>query len=220
MKSIRILIADDHAIFREGLRRLLESEAGLKVIGEAVNGEEAVALVRRHKPDVLLLDLAMPHKSGLETLRHFPEAPQPTRVILLTALIEREQIVEALQLGARGVVLKESAVDVLISSINHVIEGKYWVGGHSVSDLVEALGDLRAVAPVPNEKPTFGLTQRELQIIRYIVAGAGNRDIAGELGISEQTVKNHLSAIFDKVGVFSRLELALLAVKSDLPLDS
>src|SRR4051812_37564860 len=106
-KPVRILIADDHAIFRDGLRKLLESEPGLTVIGEAVNGDEVVKLAKQLAPDVILLDLAMPGRSGLEALRAIAAPSKPPRVILLTALIEREQIVEALQLGARGIVLKE-----------------------------------------------------------------------------------------------------------------
>src|ERR1044072_4124491 len=108
-KPIRILIADDHAIFRDGLKKLLESEPGMTVVGEAVNGEEVVKIARQVTPDIILLDLAMPVRSGLEALRQLSEPPSTVRVILLTALIERDQIVEALQLGARGIVLKESA---------------------------------------------------------------------------------------------------------------
>ncbi len=112
-KPIRILIADDHAIFRDGLRKLLESEHGMAVVGEAVNGDEVVKLAQQVKPDIILLDLAMPGRSGLEALRELSEPPNGARVILLTAAIEREQIVEALQLSARGIVLKESATQIL-----------------------------------------------------------------------------------------------------------
>jgi two-component system, NarL family, nitrate/nitrite response regulator NarL len=215
-KSIRILIADDHAIFRDGLRRLLESEAGLEVVGEAVNGDEVVTLARQLKPDIILLDLAMPARSGLEALRLLSEPPNTTRVILLTALIEREQIVEALQLGARGIVLKESATQILLKSIRHVMEGEIWVGRESVQDLLKLLSDLQEPMSAPRRKEKFGLTPRELEIVSAIVKGSSNKAIAGQFAISEQTVKNHLSSIFDKMGVSNRLELALKAVKYQL----
>jgi two-component system, NarL family, nitrate/nitrite response regulator NarL len=210
---IRILIADDHAIFRDGLRKLLESEPGLEVVGEAVNGDEVVELARKLTPDIILLDLAMPVRSGLDALRILSEPPNTARVILLTALIEREQIVEALQLGARGIVLKESATQILLKSIRHVMDGEIWVGRESVQDLLKVLHDLQEPASAPRRKEKFGLTPRELEIVSAIVKGSSNRTIATEFSISEQTVKNHLSSVFDKMGVSNRLELALKAVK-------
>ena len=214
-KLIRILIADDHAIFRDGLRKLLESEPGMAVVGEAVNGEEVVKLARQVTPDIVLLDLAMPVRSGLEALRVLSEPPNNVRVILLTALIERDQIVEALQLGARGIVLKESATQILLKAIHHVMDGEIWVGRESVQDLLRLLNELKEPA-VPRRKEKFGLTPRELDIVSAIVAGSNNRSIATQFSISEQTVKNHLSSIFDKMGVSTRLELALKAVKYHL----
>jgi len=213
---IRILIADDHAIFRDGLRRLLEAEPGLRVIGEAADGEEAVKLARQLKPDILLLDLAMPRTPGLEALSELGTAATPVRTLLLTAVIERPQILEALQLGARGVVLKESATQLLLKGIRAVMDGQYWVGQDSVSDLVKTLRDLSPGAPEDPRKKKFGLTPRELEIVSAIVAGYNNRDIAQKFAISEQTVKHHLTNIFDKLGVSSRLELALFAVNHSL----
>lgn len=215
-QSIRILIADDHAIFRDGLRRLLEAEPGLRVIGEAADGEEAVQLARELKPDILLLDLAMPRTPGLEALRELGAAATPVRTLLLTAAIERPQILEALQLGARGVVMKESATQLLLKGIRAVMEGQYWVGQDSVSDLVATLRDLSPDTPDDHRKNKFRLTPRELEIVSAIVAGYNNRDIAQKFAISEQTVKHHLTNIFDKLGVSSRLELALFAVNHSL----
>jgi two-component system nitrate/nitrite response regulator NarL len=208
--AIRILIADDHPIFRDGLRRLLESEPGFCVVGEGADGEQAFKLARQLKPDVLLLDLAMPRMPGLEVLRELASSPTPVRTILLTAAIERAQIVEALQLGARGVVLKESATQLLLKSIRVVMAGQYWLGGEGVTDLVQSLRELRAGIEAP-QRP-YGLTPRELEIISSIVAGYTNKDIAEKFSISELTVKRHLTNIFDKLGVSSRLELALFAV--------
>jgi two-component system nitrate/nitrite response regulator NarL len=215
---VRILIADDHPIFRDGLRRLLETEPGFRVIGEASDGAEAIKLARKLNPDILLLDLAMPNHPGLEAVRELGSGAPLLRIILLTAAIEKEQIVEALQFGARGVVLKESATQLLMNSIRAVMNGQYWVGRETISNLVEYL---RGLITPPDKAPRakkYGLTPRELEIVSAVVAGYANKDIAAHFKISEDTVKHHLSNIFDKMGVSSRLELALFAVNQALPL--
>ncbi|HWF93129.1 MAG TPA: response regulator transcription factor [Terriglobales bacterium] len=217
---IRIVIADDHPIFRDGLRRLLETESDLKVIGEACDGAEAVKLARQLKPDILLLDLAMPRQHGLEALREMSTTSNQgsVRIILLTAAAEKKQIVEALQLGARGVVLKDSATQLLLKSIYTVMAGEYWVGRESVSNLVQYLRNLMQSSGEEARQRKFGLTPRELEIVSAVVAGYSNKEIAEYFKISEDTVKHHLSNIFDKLGVSTRLELALFAVNQSLPL--
>ena len=221
-QTVRILIADDHPIFRDGLRRLLEAEPDLQVLGEAADGAEAVKLARQLKPDILLLDLAMPKHPGLEALRDLSVTPgaAPVRVILLTAAAEKSQIVEALQLGARGVVLKDSATQLLLKAIHTVMAGEYWVGRESVSNLVQYLRTLMQSSVDEARQKKFGLTPRELEIVSAVVAGYANKEIAEYFKISEDTVKHHLSNIFDKLGVSTRLELALFAVNQALPLKS
>jgi len=210
---IRIVIADDHPIFRDGLRRLLQAESDLKAIGEASDGDEAVKLTRQLKPDILLLDLAMPHP-GIEALRDLsaPQEPNSVRVILLTAAIEKSQIVEALQLGARGVVLKDSATQLLIKSIHTVMSGQYWVGREAVSNLVQHLHTLLQSSVEEARQKDFGLTPRELEVVSAVVDGDSNKEIAQRCHIEENTVKHHLTNIFNKLGVSTRLELALFAV--------
>jgi len=219
-QPVRIVIADDHPIFRDGLRRLLEAEPDLRVVGEACDGNEAVKLARQLRPDILLLDLAMPRQPGLEALREMNSGTgsNSVRVILLTAAAEKKQIVEALQLGARGVVLKDSATQLLLKSIHTVMSGEYWVGRESVSNLVQYLRTLVQSSGEEARQRKFGLTPRELEIVSAVVAGYSNKEIAEYFKISEDTVKHHLSNIFDKLGVSTRLELALFAVNQALPL--
>jgi len=214
-RPIRILIADDHPILREGLRRLLEAEPGFSVVGEAADGELAVELAAKVDADVLLLDLAMPRLSGLEVLGQLARSGRPLLTVILTAGIERAEIVRALQLGARGVVVKESATELLNACIRTVVAGKYWVGHDGIGDLVQALRQLSGSVET-SPPPMTLLTSRELEIISAVVEGASNKEIGEHLGLSTQTVKNHMSSIFDKVGVSSRLELALLAVHHHL----
>jgi two-component system, NarL family, nitrate/nitrite response regulator NarL len=220
-EAIRIVVADDHQLLRAGLKSLLSAEPGLIVVGEADDGEEAVRLVRSLHPDVLLLDLAMPGVSGMDALAELARTPTPVHTIVLTAAIEKPEIVRALQLGARGVVLKSAASELLFKSIRSVVAGQHWIGREQVADLVQALrASSSAGEPAERASPRrFGLTARELEITGAVVAGFRNREIAEKFSLSEDTVKHHLSNIFDKVGASNRLELALFAVHHRLLAD-
>ncbi|HTM38931.1 MAG TPA: response regulator transcription factor [Terriglobales bacterium] len=208
-QPIRLIIADDHAIFRDGLRRLLATQPDFQVIGEASDGKEAISLAQSMKPDVLLLDLAMPRVPGMEVLRELSRQQTPVRTILLTAAIQPFAVTSALQLGARGIVLKASPPEMLLKSIRSVHEGQFWVGSEPVSSWAK-----------PGQSTSgFGLTSREVEIISAIKKGSSNREIAGQLAISEETVKRHLSNIYGKLGVSSRLELAVLASEQHLGIE-
>ena len=213
-KTIRILIADDHPVVRLGVRNLLNGDQ-FTVVGEADDGQRAVELTRQLRPDILLLDLAMPRLPGLEVLRELARAQHAIHVIVLTAQIEKPQLLEALQLGARGILLKDSAPNELVRAIHAVAAGQYWMGQSAVASLVEAINLLNEPA-APNQRKTFGLTPRELQMVAAIVEGRTNKDIAEKFSISEDTVKRHLTNIFDKVGTSNRLELALFAINHGL----
>jgi DNA-binding NarL/FixJ family response regulator len=213
---VRIVIADDHPIVREGLSQLLGAEPGLEVVGQAADGVEAIALVRELKPDILMLDLAMPRRSGMEVLQDVTSSVPSCRVIVLAGSLEPGQFVQALQFGARGIVMKDAATKLLCKSIPTVMAGQYWVGRESLSDVIGYLRTTQAVASPSPPKPKYGLTPRELQIMAAVVAGYTNKDIAGRFSRSEDTIKHHLSNIFDKLGVSNRLEAALFAINHHL----
>jgi DNA-binding NarL/FixJ family response regulator len=201
-KTIAVVVADDHPILRDALRRLLEAEQGFEVVGEACNGQEAVEVTQRIEPDILLLGFAMPDLPGLEVLRELSDKSLLTRTIILATSIRRDEVVEALQLGARGLVMKQSAPDVLTKAMRTVMAGQYWLGRETVSELIDAL---RSGLASTND-PEFRLTPREREIVSAVTAGLSNREIAEKFGLSKETVKYHLMRIHAKRGVGNRLE--------------
>lgn len=213
--AIRILLADDHPVVRVGVRNMLQTGDAFEVVGEASDGDEAITQTLELLPDILLLDVQMPRLPGIEAMRAIMSGSPTVKIILLTSLITTQQVIEALQIGARGIVLKDAVADHLSTAIRAVSSGDYWIGGKRVVNLVGALHDLMQKAAVP-ERKTYGLTPREMEVVGCIVEGCSNRDIAKQFGLSEETVKRHLSNIFDKTGVSTRLELALFAIAHQL----
>jgi two-component system, NarL family, nitrate/nitrite response regulator NarL len=211
-----VLIADDDPIVRQAVRSVLEVSGGFKVVEEAEDGKMAVELVEENHPDILLLDLLMPNLPGLEALRAITTAGSEVRTVLLCSAISTKQVLEALQLGARGVVLKKKVAE-LITALEVVMRGQYWIESHSVSNVVQVVQQLAAANHHPSQPQNrFGLTARETEIISFITQGCMNRDIANSLSITEETVKRHLTNIFNKVGMSNRLELALFAIEHGL----
>jgi two-component system nitrate/nitrite response regulator NarL len=207
--AIRVLVADDHPIFRDGLRKLLEGEPDVAIVGEASSGSECIQLLGKLKPDILLLDLRMPDKDGLAVLEEVNFDALQTKVIVVTATEDDRDVVRAMRLGARGVVLKQSATDLLLRSIRKVHQGEIWLDQRMTAEVMKAFAK-SSEGGVRREKPL--LSDREKEIVQLVAQGYRNREIGEKLFISEQTVKNHLHNIFDKLGVSDRLELALYAI--------
>ena len=203
---IQVVIADSRPIFRDGLRQLLQTEPGLRIVGETGPGFDAATLVRNLRPDILLVDFAP--QTTFETLQILAESGGAVRTIILAEYVERADLTKALELGARGLVLRDSAADVLFKSIHTVLAGQYWIVSGAAADASAGLRQLEAEL---RRRSVFGLTARELEIVRMVVGGSTNKEIGEKLAIGENTVKSHLTHIFNKVGSSSRIELALFA---------
>ena len=213
-RPIQVVIADGRPIFRDGLRRLLQTEPRLRIVGEIGPGCDAASVVRDLRPDILLVDFAP--QTTFETLKSLAESGEAVRTIILAEGVDGADLSKALELGARGVVLKDSAADVLFKSIHSVLAGQYWIASDSVVDVPAGLRKLDVEL---RRRRVFGLTPRELEIVRMVVGGCTNKEIGVKLAIGENTVKSHLTHIFNKVGASSRVELALFA-KHHLVFDS
>ena len=205
--TIRILIADEQTISRCGLRKLLETQSDFDVVGEATDPTEAVRWTHELKPDVLLVALSTHDWSGLDVLSQLTGSTVKT--ILLIPAIDTADTVKVLHVGARGVILKDSPMHLLFKSIRCVFRGEIWLGRDAMLDVMEALSVLNHQRA---EAPSSCLTAREKDVLTLVVSGYTNKDTARRLSISEDTVKHHLTSIFDKTGVSNRLELALFAI--------
>ncbi len=202
---VRIVIADSRPIVRAGLQQLLETQPRLRIVGEIDSGPDAAAALRELHPDILLLEFS---SSTLATLKETAAASSQLRIIILTERVGRRDLHEALHLGARGLVLKDSAADVLFDAIEAVLAGQLWIGSAAAPDVATGL---RQLASELRRRQAFGLTARELEIVRLVVSGHTNKQIADGLSIGENTVKSHLTHIFNKLGASNRIELALFA---------
>jgi len=225
--KIRIVVADDHPIFRDGLCKLLALEDDFEVVAQAQDGRQVLEVLQQLEPDILLLDLKMPGLDGLATLQRLQVSKGRTRVIVLTASDDKNEFVQAMKLGTSGIVLKQTATDQLIKSIRKVHAGEIWLDSHTTAAVIRQFVANEDAAPPPpqplpgvpgRERERSPLSQREREIVALVAQGFKNKEMAEKMFISEQTVKNHLHNIFDKLGVSDRLELALYAIHRKLHL--
>ena len=207
-RSVRIAIADKQPIFRHGLRRLLETDSRLVIVSETGHGAATVKVIHDLRPDILLLGLSAPGLRAIDTLRELVAGGGLIRTIILADRLNTPELAVALQLGARGVLPKDSAPDELFNSIHGVMAGHLWVGPGPTSTMGASLRKLKATR---RRSKAFGLTQREIEIVKAVMAGDSNRRIAEKSSISQNTVKSHLARIFNKMGASNRVELVQFA---------
>ena len=223
-QKIRIVVADDHPIFRDGLCKLLALEEDFEVVAQAQDGRQVLEVLQQYEPDILLLDLKMPGLDGLGTLQRLQAVKNKTRVIVLTASDDKSEFVQAMRFGTSGIVLKQTATELLIKSIRKVHAGEIWLDSHTTAAVIrqfvaadETPPPLAPTSAGPGrERERSPLSQREREIVALVAQGFKNKEMAEKMFISEQTVKNHLHNIFDKLGVSDRLELALYAIHNNL----
>ncbi|HBY59971.1 MAG TPA: DNA-binding response regulator [Solibacterales bacterium] len=217
--QIRIFIADDHPIVRDGLRKLLSFEDDFVVVGEASDGREMLEQVTSADPDVILLDLRMPNLDGLGALQSLQHINKRAKVIILTASEDKNEFVQAMKLGCSGIVLKQTAPDLIVKSIRKVNDGEIWLDSHTTAAVMRQFASpMEQVGAIVTNKgrERSPLSAREREIVALVAQGYKNKEMAEKMFISEQTVKNHLHNIFDKLGVSDRLELALYAIHKGL----
>lgn len=211
MEQIRVLLADDHSMVREGLKKLLELEEDILVIAQAGDGQDAIKKIIEYKPDVLLLDINMPLLNGLEVLEVIKQRKIPVRVLILTIHNEIEYLYKAVEIGVNGYVLKDSEADVLIKAIRTIYHGESYIQPNMASLLFKKInGELDT--HISDNK----LTKREIDVLKLVTKGLLNKEIADLLCISEKTVKNHVSNIFKKIGVSDRTQAAVYAIKNNI----
>jgi len=217
VRPIRVLLVEDHAIVRTSLRLLIEAQENLSVIGEADRRDDALAIAAREQPDIVLLDIDLGGASALDFLPQLHVAAQHARVIVLTGLRDPAEHLRAVKLGALGLVLKDQSVDVLVAAIRKVYAGQIWLDPSLAARVIaDMVGAPSSDQPNPEAAKIGTLTKRELEVIGLICEGLSNRQIGERLVISEATVRHHLSAIFSKLGVQTRLELVIFAYRHRL----
>ncbi|KAA0232940.1 MAG: Transcriptional regulatory protein DegU [Acidimicrobiales bacterium] len=215
-EAIRVIICDDHALFRRGLLMVLEAEGGIEVVGEAADGHEAVATATELTPDVALMDVRMPILSGIDATRAINEAVPACKIIMLTVSDDEDDLFEAIKAGATGYLLKEISIEEVADAIRAVQGGQSLVTPSMASKLLVEFTNLSKRADSPDHAGTPRLTDRELEVLRLVAEGMSNRQIAEELGISENTVKNHVRNILEKLHLHSRMEAVIYAVREKI----
>ena len=213
MGAIRLMIVDDHAIVRQGLIKLIEMANDFKVVAEGSNGREAIELVNIHRPDIVLMDLNMPDMDGIEACRRITQCDADAKVIALTVCEEIDRITEALAAGAKGYILKNTDLESLARIIKDVYEGKAYIDPAVATGLIDRYTSFARQAETRDASPLSG---RETEVLVLVSKGKTNREIAGELFISEKTVKNHVTSILRKLDVSDRTEACVVAMKRNI----
>ena len=213
---IRVVICDDHALFRRGLTMVLADEPGIEVVGEAEDGDAAVAAAEQLAPDVVLMDVRMPKRSGIEATRAIAELVPTARIVMLTVSDEEEDLYEAVKAGAAGYLLKEISIEEVAEAIRSVMTGQSLITPSMASKLLAEFSNLSKKAEARSSVPVPRLTDRELEVLRLVAQGMSNKEIAAELYISENTVKNHVRNILEKLHLHSRMEAVVYAVREKI----
>ncbi len=214
--AIRVIVADDHALFRRGLSMVLEGESDIEVVAEANDGEEVVRLAEEHVPDLVLMDVRMPGKGGIEATKDIKDAVPNAKILMLTISDEEEDLYDAIKAGASGYLLKEISIEEVADAIRSVHAGQSLISPSMASKL---LTEFAAMARKDEEKQQIvppRLTDREMEVLTLVAQGLNNRDIAKQLFISENTVKNHVRNILEKLHLHSRMEAVVYAVREKL----
>jgi DNA-binding NarL/FixJ family response regulator len=213
---IQVIIADDHRLFREGIRLILREEADIQIVGEAANGLQTLSAVEHLKPDVVLLDIAMPEMDGIQVIVPLRQKSPRTKALMLTASVDEAKIFKSLKAGAKGYLSKDSSVSDLVKAIRAVHRGELWVERKLISRFFDQEAAVNSGGGNPRDKTEEGLTPREQEVLRLLVTGCTNKEIGEKLFISEKTVKSHLNSIFRKLNVTRRLQAILYAITKGL----
>lgn len=215
-ETLRVLVCDDHALFRRGLQMVLEQEPDLELVGEAADGEEVVVRAQELMPDVILMDVRMPRMSGIEAAREIKEALPHVKILMLTISDDEADLYEAIKAGASGYLLKEIPIEEVAQAIRSVWAGQSRISPSMASKLLTEFAAMSRATEEKPQMPAPRLTDREMEVLRLVAQGLNNRDIAAKLFISENTVKNHIRNILDKLHLHSRMEAVVYAVREKM----
>ena len=215
-EKLKVLIVDDHALFRRGLQMVLRQEKDIEVVGEAGDGNEAVQKAQETMPDVILMDVRMPHRSGIEATEHIKDLLPHVKILMLTISDEEADLYDAIKAGASGYLLKEISIDEVAEAVRSVWAGQSRLSPSMAAKLLTEFAAMSKRADERQQLPAPRLTDREMEVLRFVAQGLNNRDIAKELFISENTIKNHIRNILEKLHLHSRMEAVVYAVREKL----